>query len=326
MNAVTSANNHALDFGTAGLAECRDTLKRAGIAWFGIQSGNSGALPGALIRKVNGVNIGMIGATDHFGGMTASSDLSPVWSEPALLRQYVRMLRAQCQVVVVQLHWGYERVMYPLRWHRDLARRLVDDGADIVCCHHAHVVMGVETWGRGLIAYGLGNFYFGSRRYRHPLQPFAILLRASVDLEGLISADVVPVRSDSSGVVRVEREACPGFDRLCTRLTDDAFLEAVERARVGYELAQLAACLEADITSRNSTNLLERRAHLDAPRQEWLLTKAAESPTWQRFGRWLRDFQALPEEAVQRFKITPLPQIRGLRRHLEMRLLTGRLP
>ena len=38
----------------------------------------------------------------------------------------VQQLGRECDIVVVQLHWGYEYVMYPLRWHRDLARQLVD--------------------------------------------------------------------------------------------------------------------------------------------------------------------------------------------------------
>jgi poly-gamma-glutamate capsule biosynthesis protein CapA/YwtB (metallophosphatase superfamily) len=47
-------------------------------------------------------------------------------------------------------------------YQRPLAYALVDAGADLVVGHHSHTVHGVERYGRGLIAYSLGNFLFHS--------------------------------------------------------------------------------------------------------------------------------------------------------------------
>jgi poly-gamma-glutamate synthesis protein (capsule biosynthesis protein) len=41
------------------------------------------------------------------------------------------------------------------------AHALIDAGADAVIGHHPHVLQGIERYGRGVIAYSLGNFIFG---------------------------------------------------------------------------------------------------------------------------------------------------------------------
>ena len=175
VDAVTVANNHALDFGGTGLDESVGHLQRGGIVVCGVDVPEpKTGIAGATVQMVNGMRIGMVAATDHLGGMRQAGDTSPVLVNSAALTAAVRVLKANCDLVVVQLHWGYEYVMYPLRWHRDVARTLVDVGADIVCCHHAHVVMGVERWNTGIIAHGLGNFWFGSQGKNHPASRFGI--------------------------------------------------------------------------------------------------------------------------------------------------------
>lgn len=325
ISAVTSANNHALDFGAVGLAECGDLLRRAGIDWCGIDEGVPA--PGGLTREINGLVVGVVAATDHFGGIPEAAGPAPTWLDPVRLCHSIRALRSTCHVVVVQLHWGYEWVMYPLRSHRDLARQFVDAGADLVCCHHAHVVMGVERWGRGVIAHGLGNFY-GSRSRRHPLGRFGIVLRASVDRAGLVAAEVVTVHTDAAGAVRTSDHACPGFHRLCEQLADDAALDRIEHARVEHTLARMADELRNRLAESDVAGLLERQAFLTAPRQEWLLARAATaaSPEWRRFGAWLNEFRSLPSETLRRLAITPMPDAGRLRRATDRRRLPGRWP
>jgi len=44
----------------------------------------------------------------------------------------------------------------------ELARKLIDSGADIIIGHHPHVLQGVELYNNGVIAYSLGNFIFNT--------------------------------------------------------------------------------------------------------------------------------------------------------------------
>lgn len=328
-DAALCANNHALDFGARGLSESVEVLSRAGIASCGLHDPQArDQVPGAVVQVVKGLSIGMVAATDHFGGFPPSSGLSPVWATPGAVTASIRALRAQCDIVIAQLHWGYEYVMYPLRWHRDLARQLIEEGADIVCCHHAHVVMGVERWGRGVIAHGLGNFYFGSRAPRHPFGRHGVLLRASVDGRGLIEADVIPVRTDNTGAVHLEDRACPGFHRLCGGLGDDNLLRRIEDRRVAHELAWILRDLQERMGHSDGPGLCERQQYLAAPRHEWLLgaAEASADPQWQDLGSWLRSFRDMAPEAVGECAFSAPPALDRSAWHADPRGLPGRWP
>ena len=72
----------------------------------------------------------------------------------------VQAARPAADTIVVYLHWGAEGSSCPTPRQRDLARALVDAGADIVVGSHAHRVMSAGRLGPALVDYGLGNFAF----------------------------------------------------------------------------------------------------------------------------------------------------------------------
>jgi len=72
----------------------------------------------------------------------------------------VPVLRRECQYVVVLLHGGVEHYPYPTPNMQDLARFLVDQGADLVVFQHSHCAGCWETYGGGRIVYGQGNLLF----------------------------------------------------------------------------------------------------------------------------------------------------------------------
>ncbi|CAM2011531.1 CapA family protein [Acanthopleuribacter pedis] len=76
------------------------------------------------------------------------------------VRTAIETLAARTDLVIIQLHAGFQYQEVPSESLRRNARRAIDAGADIVICHHPHVLQSVE-WYRGkLIAYSLGNFVF----------------------------------------------------------------------------------------------------------------------------------------------------------------------
>ena len=64
-------------------------------------------------------------------------------------------------VVSVIVHWGIERDAAPNSHQTMLARLAIDEGADLVCGHHPHVLQGIEVYKGKNIVYSLGNFCFG---------------------------------------------------------------------------------------------------------------------------------------------------------------------
>ena len=117
----------------------------------------------ALPIEKNGVRVALIAVTDiwnqgvlsrHPGAeFVAGADMDGL---PAM----VRALRADksWDFIAVSYHGGSEYIHEPLTRTRDMLRRAMDAGADVVIGHHPHVVQGVE-WRQGKpILYSLGNF------------------------------------------------------------------------------------------------------------------------------------------------------------------------
>ena len=65
-----------------------------------------------------------------------------------------------CDFLVIVLHFGFEYCEYPNYEDVMFCHQLVDAGADLIVCHHPHIVQGIEKYKNGLIAYSLGNFIF----------------------------------------------------------------------------------------------------------------------------------------------------------------------
>ena len=72
----------------------------------------------------------------------------------------VREAATQADCVIVSLHGHQMRGSdnYPEEFIVEFCRKAVESGANIVFCHGAHVIRGIELYQGGAIFYGLGNF------------------------------------------------------------------------------------------------------------------------------------------------------------------------
>jgi poly-gamma-glutamate capsule biosynthesis protein CapA/YwtB (metallophosphatase superfamily) len=108
-------------------------------------------------------------------------------------QQAITALAMEADVVVVQLHGGFDFQTAPSAFLRTAARAAVDAGADLVLAHHPHVLQGAE-WYRGkLIAYSLGNFLFDQEFL---LTFSSAFLRTVWDGDTLIEARLMPIEID----------------------------------------------------------------------------------------------------------------------------------
>jgi poly-gamma-glutamate synthesis protein (capsule biosynthesis protein) len=165
IDGVTLANNHALDFGTDALLDSCVALDSAGIGHTGAGA-NLDAAKQAVTYEVNGRKIAIVGAsrvfpqTDWAAGASHPGMLSAY--DPAVLLEQIRTLRQNQDIVIAYIHWGIEREETPNDIQKNLARQLIDAGADLVIGAHPHVLQGIEYYKGKPIIYSLGNFIFGS--------------------------------------------------------------------------------------------------------------------------------------------------------------------
>lgn len=163
---VSLANNHAMDFGAAGLQSTRATLREAGIDAFGAGADLAAATQPRIV-EVAGLRVGLLGFMEHYPAYAARWAAFAGEDRPGvapLRRDVVRpalaALRPRVDLIVVSVHWGidYGDVTPTQRtWGRQLAAY----GADLVVGHHPHVAQGVALHGDTIVLYSLGNFVFG---------------------------------------------------------------------------------------------------------------------------------------------------------------------
>ena len=154
---VNVGNNHILDFGAKGLDSTIKELEKAGIRYFGLNNADDN---NPLIIEFNNQKIAFISAIcestsplfdwDNVNYISALN-LEDIISKVQKIRHLVRR-------VVVYVHWGIEESSYPAKKDILFARKLIDEGVDIVIGSHAHAPQPVEKYKNGIIAHNLGNF------------------------------------------------------------------------------------------------------------------------------------------------------------------------
>lgn len=163
---VSLANNHMLDKTAKGLTEAIDFWDSIdGITRTGAYK-NKADLDRVEYIEKNGIKIGLVGITQYLNGLSLPKD-SPLQivltSDEATIERKIKAAKAECDVVLVNAHWGTEYTTNPTQDQKNLAKKMASWGADVIIGHHPHVIQPIEwidnTDGtRTLVAYSLGNF------------------------------------------------------------------------------------------------------------------------------------------------------------------------
>lgn len=155
----TTATNHTVDAGTAGVKRTIDTLEQEGL--FSTGSYRTAAEAKAPpIMEVDGIKLGVIAGTYSLNGMSADTDwrVDTDISAATLIQRAKDARKAGAQVVVAAVHDGAEYTTRPTAKQRKLGRVLAASGAfDFIYMHHTHSVLPIEKHKGTWIVYGLGN-------------------------------------------------------------------------------------------------------------------------------------------------------------------------
>ncbi|GAA4087406.1 hypothetical protein GCM10022214_54580 [Actinomadura miaoliensis] len=166
---VTSmANNHGMDFMEPGLRDSLQAIRRTKFPTVGIGRNADEAYRAHRVT-VKGNRLAIVGATqvldDHLIPQWTATDakggLASAKNVPRMVRA-VREARKGSDLVIVHLHWGAELQPCPLPRQKELAKQLIDAGADVIVGGHAHIPLGGGFMEGKYVHYGLGNFVFSS--------------------------------------------------------------------------------------------------------------------------------------------------------------------
>lgn len=180
---MSTANNHANDFGKTGRLNTQKVLDSLGIT-------HSGSIetPYSVLRRKD-ITIGFVSMSPNRGTL--------VFHDTNQAIEIVNKLDSLTDIVVVSLHIGAEgsknqhitrETEFYFGENRgnvyELSRMLIDTGADVIIGHGPHVVRAVDIYKDRFIAYSLGNFLtYGRFNLRGP-NAYAPILELNIDSEG----------------------------------------------------------------------------------------------------------------------------------------------
>ena len=152
-----TANNHILDKGTAGLQRTIDVLERKDLIYTGVaRDAQADTLLNPLMLHVRGLRIAVINFT--YGTNTGPWDKWPKVNYMKKAEILPMLERARgADLVIVCPHWGIEYQLHHGKEQEEMARWLVENGADVIVGHHPHVIQDVEWMDDALVVYSLGN-------------------------------------------------------------------------------------------------------------------------------------------------------------------------
>ncbi|MDO4814298.1 MAG: CapA family protein [Gemella sp.] len=163
---VDLAHNHILDSGLKGAIDTVDTFRNLGIDTVGFHKDDR-SKEGIVIKEVNGIKIATIAYTYGYNGL--DSGLTPEQKEKHLsdlnqekMKAEIERAEKEADVTIIMPQDGVEYALEPTQAQRDLYRKMVEWGADVVFGGHPHVIEPSETitkdGDKKFIIYSMGNF------------------------------------------------------------------------------------------------------------------------------------------------------------------------
>ncbi|MBK3640316.1 MULTISPECIES: CapA family protein [Streptomyces] len=161
----STASNHSLDDGAAGIGRTLDTLDRAGVRHAGSARTEAEAHT-VTILQAGPAKVAHLAYTYDTNGipMPAGEPWAVNLIDPGRIVADARAARqAGADVVVVSLHWGTEWQDEPDRQQLDLARTLTASRTggrpdiDLILGTHAHVPQAYEKVNGTWVIYGMGD-------------------------------------------------------------------------------------------------------------------------------------------------------------------------
>jgi poly-gamma-glutamate synthesis protein (capsule biosynthesis protein) len=227
VDAVSIANNHALDYGTDAYLESISVLDAAGIAHAGGGQDQASAHAPVLLQAA-GTRVAFLAYTCLYQAGWAAADGRPgmatlkvltsyepparVFEQPgtpptvhtwladaaaATLESEVAAARAIADFVVVSVHWGVSKRRDIIAdYQREIARRSIRAGAGVVFGHHPHTLQSMEVIEGRPVFYSLGNLVF-DKDFLWPENEAAII-RLHLDDDRVTAVGIVPLMRDGA--------------------------------------------------------------------------------------------------------------------------------
>lgn len=217
---LSLANNHAHNFGQAGLDQTRKFLDDVGVQYFG---GPENIVENLFVTSsYNGITFGFIGyhqlVEKNFENIIAEA----------------KRLDSEVDLLIAMPHWGieYEQIN-PSYLQKKEGHEMIDAGVDLILGAHPHVVQPIEIYNGKVIFYSQGNFIFDQYFSEETQTGLAVGMNVSKE-NGKIQIDykLIPldINSQSQPSVAIEPKKQKVLDHLSKySIVEDSVKENIKQ-------------------------------------------------------------------------------------------------
>ena len=203
VDAVSLANNHTGDFGHGAFKQMLQLLQKAKIPYVGGGMDlNEAHQP--LIFERQGLRIAVLAYNEFFPRSFEADVDRPghAWSDDEQVQADIRDARVthHADLVITFMHWGFENESRSNARQQQLARWMIDAGADAVIGSHPHVTQEMAVYKDKPVFYSLGNFVFDGFTGKDNNTGWVV--RLNMNKTGVTSATVHEARIDKRGTPR----------------------------------------------------------------------------------------------------------------------------
>jgi poly-gamma-glutamate capsule biosynthesis protein CapA/YwtB (metallophosphatase superfamily) len=207
-DALALANNHSGDFGREAFAEMLGMMDQAKLGHFG-GGRNLSEAHTPLILERKGLRIALLGYNEFMPRSFEADAGAPgvAWSEDEQVVADIRKARSvyRADLVIPVMHWGWENELTSNPRQRQLARLMIDAGADAVIGGHPHVTQEIAHYQGKPIIYSVGNFVM--KETDNANQRRGWVLRLLLDKQGVVGLDTRVAAIDMEGIPSLDSAA-----------------------------------------------------------------------------------------------------------------------
>lgn len=278
---VTTANNHAGDYGSESLLEELEYLDEAGILHTGSGKNFEEAIK-PVYKRVGDIILAIFSVDTRKRATAATNDTPgtaylPI-SKPKLwkkvLENKIREAHEKAHVVIVCPHWGVNLTYNPTEEQQQIGRLLIDIGADVVLGCHAHYFQGVESYKNRPIIYDAGDFLFDSG-----LKRAAACFTLEISSDGVEKVNFIPLWKTSAQTLRSTGEQAAttikSFINMCKEFDTTATISDKETAEIIFNTPTREQKVINDF-AEDTTKEKRLIKPLSEPRPEWIVDRVPD--------------------------------------------------
>lgn len=167
------ANNHTLDQAEKGILNTIQTLNENSIGYTGAFNSQSDR-DSIRILNLNGIKIALLAYSYGTNGNVIPKGkeyLINLIDYNLIEKDILSAKQSSAEIVLVNFHFGNEYQRFPSDYQKEVVKKTIEFGADLITASHPHVIQPIEfyktncaTLDSAVVAYSLGNFISNQRK------------------------------------------------------------------------------------------------------------------------------------------------------------------